>query len=89
MLAAQRAARAQPLPAKKKTQGSARGSEERQTSASAVAPRGQKRLRDHDLEKVSCAPDVVVGLHLRVANGPSRRSTSRTSLLSEYICRTD
>jgi len=51
MLAAQRAARAQPLPAKKKTQGSARGSEERQTSASAVAPRGQKRLRDHDLEK--------------------------------------
>ena len=51
MLAAQRAARAQPAPAKKKAQGSARGSEERQTSVSA-APRGQKRVRDNDLEKV-------------------------------------
>lgn len=50
MLAAQRAARAQPLPSKKKVQGSTRGSEERQTSVSA-APRGQKRMRDHDLEK--------------------------------------
>jgi mortality factor 4-like protein 1 len=52
MLAAQRAARAQPQPSKKKPQGSTRGSEERQTSV-AAAPRGQKRLRDHDLEKVS------------------------------------
>lgn len=51
MLAAQRAARAQPPPAKKKIQGSTRGSEERQTSASAPLPRGQKRLRDNDLEK--------------------------------------
>lgn len=51
MLAAQRAARAQPQPAKKKVQGSTRGSEERQTSASAPLPRGQKRLRDNDLEK--------------------------------------
>lgn len=52
MLAAQRAARAQPPPTKKKAQGSARGSEERQTSVSAAAPRGQKRMRDNDLEKV-------------------------------------
>lgn len=51
MLQAQRAARAQPQPVKKKAQGSARGSEERQTSVSA-APRGQKRMRDQDLEKV-------------------------------------
>ncbi|KAL6703313.1 Esa1p-associated factor [Coniothyrium glycines] len=52
MLAAQRAARAQPQPAKKKAQGSMRGSEERQTSVAATtAPRGQKRLRDNDLEK--------------------------------------
>jgi mortality factor 4-like protein 1 len=50
MLAAQRAARAQPAPVKKKAQGSARGSEERQMSATA-APRGQKRVRDNDLEK--------------------------------------
>ncbi|KAJ4368861.1 Esa1p-associated factor [Neocucurbitaria cava] len=51
MLAQQRAARAQPPPSKKKAQGSARGSEERQTSVSAAAPRGQKRMRDNDLEK--------------------------------------
>lgn len=51
MLAAQRAARAQPAPAKKKAQGSVRGSEERQSSVTA-APRGQKRVRDNDLEKV-------------------------------------
>ncbi|EOA90580.1 Esa1p-associated factor [Exserohilum turcicum] len=50
MLAAQRAARAQPAPAKKKAQGSVRGSEERQSSVTA-APRGQKRVRDNDLEK--------------------------------------
>ncbi|KAH6618991.1 mortality factor 4-like protein-like protein 1 [Boeremia exigua] len=50
MLQAQRAARAQPPPVKKKAQGSTRGSEERQTSVSA-APRGQKRMRDQDLEK--------------------------------------
>ncbi|OSS50216.1 hypothetical protein B5807_04781 [Epicoccum nigrum] len=50
MLQAQRAARAQPPPVKKKAHGSTRGSEERQTSASA-APRGQKRMRDQDLEK--------------------------------------
>ena len=60
MLAAQRAARAQPLPAKKKPQGSIRGSEERQTSVSAVtAPRGQKRMRDNDLEKVSSLANVI------------------------------
>jgi mortality factor 4-like protein 1 len=53
MLAAQRAARVQPQPVKKKAQSSARGSEERQTSVSAAAPRGQKRMRDNDLEKVS------------------------------------
>lgn len=54
MLAAQRAARAPPPAAtKKKTQASTRGSEERQTSVAATGPRGQKRLRDHDLEKVS------------------------------------
>jgi mortality factor 4-like protein 1 len=52
MLAQQRAARAQPQPVKKKAQGSARGSEERQTSVTAP-PRGQKRMRDNDLEKVS------------------------------------
>jgi mortality factor 4-like protein 1 len=52
VLTAQRAARAQPQPPKKKAQGSARGSEERQTSVTA-APRGQKRMRDNDLEKVS------------------------------------
>lgn len=52
MLAAQRAARVQPPPSKKKAQGSTRGSEERQTSVSAAAPRGQKRMRDNDLEKV-------------------------------------
>ncbi|KAL5113442.1 Esa1p-associated factor [Pleosporales sp. CAS-2024a] len=51
VIAAQRAARAQPPQPKKKAQGSARGSEERQTSLSAAAPRGQKRLRDNDLEK--------------------------------------
>ena len=51
MLQAQRAARAAPPPVKKKAQGSTRGSEERQTSVSA-APRGQKRMRDQDLEKV-------------------------------------
>ncbi|KAF2277594.1 mortality factor 4-like protein-like protein 1 [Westerdykella ornata] len=51
MLAAQRAARAASTASKKKTQGSARGSEERQTSVAAAGPRGQKRLRDHDLEK--------------------------------------
>ncbi|KAF2017019.1 histone acetylase complex subunit [Aaosphaeria arxii CBS 175.79] len=52
MLAAQRAARAQPPPSKRKPQGSTRGSEERQTSVAATAgPRGQKRVRDHDLEK--------------------------------------
>jgi mortality factor 4-like protein 1 len=55
MLAAQRAARVQPQPPKKKAQGSARGSEERQTSVSAAAPRGQKRMRDNDLEKVICS----------------------------------
>ena len=53
MLAAQRAVRAQPPPSKKKAQTSARGSEERQTSVSAAVPRGQKRTRDQDLEKVS------------------------------------
>jgi hypothetical protein len=58
MLAAQRAAKAQLTTTKKKAQGSARGSEERQTSVSAAAPRGQKRMRDHDLEKVSEAVGV-------------------------------
>ena len=54
VLAAQRAAAAKPAAAtKKKPQGSARGSEERQSSVSAAVPRGQKRMRDQDLEKVS------------------------------------
>lgn len=52
MLAAQRAARIQATSSKKKTQGSTRGSEERQTSVQAAGPRGQKRMRDQDLEKV-------------------------------------
>ncbi|KAF2866095.1 MRG-domain-containing protein [Massariosphaeria phaeospora] len=53
VLAAQRNARQQMMTSKKKTQGSAHGSEERQTSAAAASsgPRGQKRLRDQDLEK--------------------------------------
>ncbi|KAJ4333340.1 Esa1p-associated factor [Ascochyta clinopodiicola] len=62
MLQAQRAARAQPLPTKKKAQGSARGSEERQTSVSAP-PRGQKRMRDQDLEKIArdfFTPDTML-----------------------------
>ncbi|KAF2107272.1 mortality factor 4-like protein-like protein 1 [Lophiotrema nucula] len=53
MLAAQRAAKAQPAPTKKQPKGSGRGSEERQTSVAAPGPRGQKRFRDQDLEKVS------------------------------------
>ncbi|KAH7122211.1 MRG-domain-containing protein [Dendryphion nanum] len=51
MLAAQRAARAVPTVTKKKPQGSTRDSEERQTSVTATGPRGQKRMRDQDLEK--------------------------------------
>jgi hypothetical protein len=68
MLAAQRAQRAQPQPAKKKTHGSTRGSEDRQTSASAAAPRGQKRMRDYDLEKVSytCAIPIVILLRMEI-----------------------
>jgi mortality factor 4-like protein 1 len=59
VLAAQRAAAAKPAAAiKKKPQGSARGSEERQSSVSAAVPRGQKRMRDQDLEKVS-SPDAL------------------------------
>jgi mortality factor 4-like protein 1 len=61
MLQAQRAARAQPPPVKKKAHGSTRGSEERQTSASA-APRGQKRMRDQDLEKVCSPPKLKMCL---------------------------
>ena len=53
MLAAQRSARVQAASSKKKPQGSARGSEERQMSVQATGPRGQKRMRDQDLEKVS------------------------------------
>jgi mortality factor 4-like protein 1 len=53
MLAAQRAARAAPATGKKKMHDSMRGSEERQTSVAATGPRGQKRMRDQDLEKVS------------------------------------
>ena len=53
VLEQQRAARAQAVPAKKKAQTSTRGSEERQTPAQAAPPRGQKRMRDQDLEKVS------------------------------------
>jgi mortality factor 4-like protein 1 len=51
MLQAQRTARAQAASAKKKPHGSARGSEERQTSVAAAGPRGQKRGRDYDIEK--------------------------------------
>jgi hypothetical protein len=58
MLLAQRAIRVQPPPSKKKAQSSARGSEERQTSVSAAAPRGLKRTRDQELEKVS--PHVCI-----------------------------
>jgi mortality factor 4-like protein 1 len=58
VLAQQRAARAQPVASKKKLQGSTRGSEERQMSAQAAGPRGQKRLRDQDLEKVRTIPVV-------------------------------
>ncbi|KAF2005069.1 NuA4 histone acetyltransferase complex, Eaf3/MRG15 subunit [Amniculicola lignicola CBS 123094] len=50
VLEAQRAAKQAQAPGKKKPQGSARGSEERQNSV-AAAPRGQKRMRDQDLEK--------------------------------------
>lgn len=53
VLEQQRAQRAQAQPMKKKAQTSTRGSEERQTPAQTVQPRGQKRMRDHDLEKVS------------------------------------
>jgi hypothetical protein len=64
ILAAQRAARAQPAPSKKKAQGSTRGSEERQTSATA-APRGQKRVRDNELEKVrSEVPQLFLCLNM-------------------------
>lgn len=67
MLAQQRAARAQTQPVKKKAQGSTRGSEERQTSVAAAAPRGQKRMRDNDLEKVraphSPKPQSLHSLH--------------------------
>lgn len=69
MLAAQRAARAQPLPSKKKVQGSTRGSEERQTSVSA-APRGQKRMRDHDLEKASAFPCHAQLSHSHLSSCP-------------------
>lgn len=67
VLAAQRAARAQPPPSKKKTQGSTRGSEERQMSVSAAGPRGQKRMRDQDLEKVSILPEVISTILMRLA----------------------
>lgn len=53
VLEQQRAQRAQAQPVKKKTQTSTRGSEERQTPVQAAPPRGQKRMRDQDLEKVS------------------------------------
>jgi hypothetical protein len=53
MLAAQRAATKQVAASKKKPQGSTRGSEERQMSVQATGPRGQKRMRDNDLEKVT------------------------------------
>lgn len=54
MLQAQREARAIPTTTKKNAKGSTRGSEERQTSVAAAAgPRGQKRGRDYEIEKVS------------------------------------
>ena len=58
VLEQQRAARAQAQPTKKKQQTSTRGSEERQTPVQAAQPRGQKRMRDHDLEKVGEQSDV-------------------------------
>ncbi|KAF2199603.1 NuA4 histone acetyltransferase complex, Eaf3/MRG15 subunit [Delitschia confertaspora ATCC 74209] len=51
MLQQQRNAKAQAAASKTKSKGSARGSEERQTSVTANAPRGQKRGRDYDIEK--------------------------------------
>ncbi|KAL5385992.1 hypothetical protein DPSP01_004427 [Paraphaeosphaeria sporulosa] len=51
VLEQQRAQRAQAAPVKKKTQSSTRGSEERQTPVQTAPPRGQKRMRDQDLEK--------------------------------------
>lgn len=59
VLEQQRAARAQAQPTKKKQQTSTRGSEERQTPVQAAQPRGQKRMRDQDLEKVSVRYDVL------------------------------
>jgi hypothetical protein len=55
MLAAQRSAAVQAASSKKKkAQGSTRGSEERQMSVQATGPpRGQKRMRDQELEKVT------------------------------------
>lgn len=78
MLAAQRAARAQPAPTKKKAQGSTRGSEERQTSVTA-APRGQKRVRDNDLEKVSIRAFRALMWPFIISNCLSRKNHSRTS----------
>ena len=56
MLQAQRSQRALPTSHKKKAHSSTRGSEERQTSVAAgTGPRGQKRGRDYEIEKVSQA----------------------------------
>lgn len=66
VLEQQRAARAQAVPAKKKTQTSTRGSEERQTPVQAAPPRGQKRMRDQDLEKVSAQSDARLNVLWRM-----------------------
>lgn len=100
MLQAQRAARAAPPPVKKRAQGSTRGSEERQTSVSA-APRGQKRMRDQDLEKVclvfrplphpqACSlPRYPESTHIQpLLTLHDRRRRSNRNALYAFTCRT-
>lgn len=76
VLELQRAARAQPPPSKKKPQGSVRDSEERLVPAQSNGPRGQKRVRDQELEKVS------------TQRLPSRPHVSELPALPEFCCTT-
>jgi len=61
MLAWQREARAKMATKNKariaQEKAQARGSEERQTPAQSTGPRGQKRMRDQDLEKVTTSSE--------------------------------
>jgi mortality factor 4-like protein 1 len=85
MLAVQRAERAVPAPAKKqKAQASARGSEERQTSVAAAGPRGQKRLRDHDLEKVSPSSLLILSTSLSSPQHPISTNATPSMLLLHH-----